>query len=124
MYSQTASLLKQHFHHIQCTNSPRHMAAWNLLGSRARPCFAGRAVQGAGTVHGRNRARRPCTVVAYSVRDKIHDWRVAQMIEISNSYFQNLWSQVAECASCVDLCLNNSLLCFGAVWHTCMADTS
>ena len=86
------------------------MAAWQLVGSKSQPCFAGQAVQAMGAVHLQraNRSRRPCTVVAYSVRDNIHDWRVKQMVDIANSYFQNLWSQVAifstAAVHCVVVC--------------------
>ena len=42
---------------------------------------------------GRCRPWRPCTALAYTLKDNIHDWRVKDMFEKAQQYFC-IWSQV------------------------------
>lgn len=43
--------------------------------------------------HGRCRAWRPCTALAYTPKDNIHDWRVRDTFEKAEQYFR-IWSLV------------------------------
>ncbi|KAK9835302.1 hypothetical protein WJX81_000299 [Elliptochloris bilobata] len=67
-------------------------AQWQTLGGCHRALNARRDLQRIQQLS-RNTLRRPRSALAYSLKDNIQDWRIKELVEVANQYFQDIWSK-------------------------------